>query len=76
MGAVISGHTTHGSFVFASLCRPANLSSLLPPGFALMGTFVCFDIFSDVLFFERLCSVLVSVVDEVTEYYFECSFNC
>ena len=49
-GAVISGHTTHGSFVSPGLCSPANLSTLLPLGPALMGTSVCFNIFSDILF--------------------------
>lgn len=39
---------------FAGLCSPANLSFLLPPGVALMNTFVCFDIFTDILF----CKVL------------------
>lgn len=50
VGVVISGHTTHGSFVSPGLSSPANLSTLLPLGSALMGTFVCFDIFSDILF--------------------------
>lgn len=44
VGAVISGHTTHGSFV------SPGLFTLLPPGPALMHAVVCSDIFSDILF--------------------------
>lgn len=36
---VISGHTTHGSFVSPGLSSPANLSTLLPLSPALMMTF-------------------------------------
>lgn len=38
---VISGHTTHGSFVSPGLSRPANLSALLPLGSALMASVGC-----------------------------------
>lgn len=36
VGAVISGHTTHGSFVSPGLSSPATLSTLLPLGSAWM----------------------------------------
>lgn len=54
MGAVISGPTAHGSFVSPGFSSPANLSTLLPLGPALIWTTVCFSIFSDILFLEVL----------------------
>lgn len=33
---VISGHTTHGSFVSPGLCNPANLYTVVPVSSALM----------------------------------------
>lgn len=40
VGAVISGLTTHDSFVSPGLSGPANLSTRLPLGPALMGATV------------------------------------
>lgn len=74
VGAVISCPTTHGSFVSPGYNSTANLSTLLPLGPALIHTTVCFDIFSDILFWEvlhyfypngRICPRL----------FFKCSFN-
>lgn len=72
VGAVISGHTTHGSFVSPGLGSPANLSTRLPLGPALMDTTVYFDILR--YFILRASALfLLLMEDNVPEQY---SFNC
>lgn len=66
VGAVISGHTTHGSFVSPGLSSPANLSTLLPLGPALIAT-IAYLTFSQIFYFEMFCVVFVLMEDDIPE---------
>lgn len=65
----ISGLTAHGSFVSAGLSCPANLSTLLLQGPALMGSIVSFDTFPDIL------KAILAVVDKCPGIFPSALFN-
>lgn len=66
VGAVISGHTTHGCFVSAGRARLSTLPHLGP---TLMGTTVYSDTFSDILCWNVLRYFCLPMEGNVLEHY-------